>query len=73
MYSTQGRTEAHHVETWIFLGEEAALQSGMDGTYLRFFAEQLFVFIDSKLQEGRVRIGLPAWVTLIDKHIGTCE
>ena len=39
----KSRTEAYHVEVWVTLREETALQTGMDALYQWLLAEELFV------------------------------
>ena len=46
MYEAQSGAEADHVELGITLGEEAALQSGVDATYDGILAEELLVGVD---------------------------
>ena len=47
--TTQGGAEADHVEVRVALGEEAALQTGMDATNHRHLAEELLVGIHHNL------------------------
>ena len=54
---TERRTETDHVHVGVFLGEEAALQPGMDTQHLRILAEELPVLLDGDI-DGFIDSGI---------------
>ena len=69
----QGGPEADHVHVGIFLAEEAALQSGVDGAYDGLLAEEALVGIDGNLQQRALGVEEPAGVARVGLGAGTGE
>ena len=71
VHTSQGRTKRNHVQVRIFLQEQAALQTCMDGLHLGILAKQAFVTLNGNLQNLRVGVGLPARIAIAMTHLGT--
>ena len=48
--TTEGRTEGYHVEFGVFLGEETAFESGVDGFDGGFFVEDVFISFHQQVE-----------------------
>ena len=73
MHETQGGAETYHVEVGVALGEESALESGMDATHHGVMTEELHVGVNDNLLQFRVGLHLPGGIAVAAFCLGTGE
>ena len=73
VYATHGGAEGYHIEVGVFLKEESALETCVDGFHLGLLAEELSLGGDGNLQNLGLGIGLPPGVALAYLDLSTGE
>jgi hypothetical protein len=66
-------TERNHVDAGIFLADDAALESGMDGLHRGFLAVERFERIDRGPQDRRIEVRLPTRIPVALFDAGASE
>ena len=61
--------DGHHIQIWILLQEQTALQARMDSQYLWLCSKQIVICFLRHFQQWRLGVRCPTWVAIAMCHL----